>query len=307
VTVKRRRHGGAGEFLAGGLLFCLLALVAFFGPRFAPFSPDFSESIRRVTVEGETRLIFAPEAPGPRHPLGTDMWGYDLLTLLLYGARYTLLACFAVAVLRLALGLLFGMTAGLRRPPTRRLESLGGIPAFVLLIFIFHGLTINSSLPVSRLFAFQVVCIALVGLPGVIVPVQSRTFYLARAEYVEAARSLGVGSLRILRRHIFPHLRADCLSLFVTEMIHALNLIGQLGIFYIFLGGTILTESPPLLHSVTHEWAGLVGQLRTKISSDPWLLFIPLSAYVLVLMSFQLISQGLDKHYEKKYARTPYV
>jgi peptide/nickel transport system permease protein len=307
VTAENRRQWWNGELLAGGLLLCLLVLVAAFGPRLAPFPPDYSESVRRVAMGGETELIFAPEAPNPRHPLGTDMWGYDLLTLLLYGARYTLLACFAVALLRLALGLVFGMAAGLRRPPTRRLESLGGIPAFVLLIFIFHGLTVNSSLPVARLFSFQVACIALVGLPGVIIPIQSRTYRLSQAGYIEAARSVGVGNLRILRCHIFPHLREDFLSLFVTELIHALNLIGQLGIFFIFLGGTILTESPPLLHSVTHEWAGLVGQLRTKISSDPWLLFVPLSAYVVVLMSFQLISQGLDKHYEKKYAKTPFV
>lgn len=307
MTAKRRGRRGNTELWLGGLLLCLLVLIAVFGPRFAPFSPEFSESIRSVEIDGKKELIFAPETPNPRHPLGTDMWGYDLLTMLLYGAKYTLLACFTAALLRLAAGLMIGMTAGYRRPPSRRLESLGGIPAFVLLIFIFYGLTVNSSLSVARLYSFQVACISLVGLPGIIVPIQSRTYRLVRSEHVEAARSLGAGSLRILRCHIFPQLRADFLSLFVTELIHILNLIGQLGIFYIFLGGTIFTNSPPLLHSVTNEWAGLVGQLRTKISSDPWLLFIPLSAYLVVLMSFQFISQGLEKHYEKKFAKTPFV
>jgi peptide/nickel transport system permease protein len=307
VTAKRRGQRGNMELRIGGLLLVLLVLIAAFGPRFAPFDPEFAESIRSVEIDGEKELIFAPEKPNPRHPLGTDMWGFDLLTMLLYGAKYTLLACFSAALLRLAAGLVIGMSAGYRRPPSRRLESLGGIPAFVLLIFIFYGLTVNSSLSVARLFIFQVVCISLVGLPGVIVPIQSRTHRLTRSEHVEAARSLGAGGLRILRCHVFPQMRADVLSLFVTELIHILNLIGQLGIFYIFLGGTIYTNSPPLLHSLTNEWAGLVGQLRTKISSDPWLLFIPLGAYLIVLMSFQLISQGLEKHYEKKLSRVPYV
>jgi peptide/nickel transport system permease protein len=91
--------------------------------------------------------------------------------------------------------------------------------------------------------------------------------------FVEAARSVGAGRVRLFFHHILPQHRETIALNFVGESIATLNLIGQLGIFDMYIGGTKTTPAPLLFHSQTHEWAGLVGSYRGKLfSSDWWLL-----------------------------------
>jgi len=168
-------------------------------------------------------------------------------------------------------------------------------------------MTFNTTISTTRLFFIQTILIALVGLPGVAVSIQEKTWLQAQEPFVEAARSCGAGNFRIAWRHIFPHLRGVTFTIFMTEVISSLNLIGQLAIFSIFLGGTIATVSPPLLHSVTHEWMGIIALTKNSIVHRPWMLFIPLTAYLLILISFNLILHGIETFYGRRYGKTPYV
>jgi len=295
------------EFYIGLVLLFLLVMTALFGPRFAPFDPGYSESVRTVVVDGENEYIFAPEPPSSRHPFGTDIYGYDFLTIILYGAKYTLGACFLIALLRIVPGLIWGIGAGMKKPSSRKMESAGAIPSFIILAFILSGMTFNTTMGTVKLFFIQTALIALIGLPGVITSIQDKTWLQNREPYIEAARSCGAGPFRIAWRHIFPHLRGATFTIFMTEVISSLNLIGQLAIFSIFLGGTIATQSPPLLHSATNEWMGIIALTRTSINSRPWMLFIPMTAYLLILVSFNLILHGIEKHYGKKYGKTPFL
>lgn len=295
------------EFKIGSLLLFILILIAAFGPFFAPYEPDFSESVRTVVVNGENEYIFAPEQPNPRHPLGTDNDGYDFLTMLLYGSKYTMAACFLIALFRIIPGLIWGIAAGMQKPSSKKLESAGAIPAFIILYFILVGMTFNTTISVGKLFFIQTLLIALVGLPGVAASIQEKTWLQTQRPYIEAAKSCGAGSFRIAWQHIFPHLRGTIFTIFMTELISSLNLIGQLAIFSIFLGGTIATNNPPLLHSVTHEWMGIIAVTKNSIVSKPWMLFIPLTAYLLILISFNLILHGIETFYGRKYGKTPFV
>ncbi|MCG8571399.1 MAG: ABC transporter permease [Spirochaetes bacterium] len=295
------------ELILGSFLLLILIIIALWGPYLAPYDLNYSEPFRQEIVNGEETMIFAPEPPSKRHPLGTDSYGYDMLTLLLYGAKYTLGACVITAFIRVFIGLIIALYLGFENKPSQKLQALGGMPALIILVFIFFGITFNSSISTTRLFFIQVFFIAIVGLPGVIIPLQERTYLLSRMQYIDAAHSIGASKFRILFIHIFPFLREDFFSVLVHEMILTLNLIGQLGIFHIFLGGTIMTFSPPLLHSKTNELSGLIGQLRYRIHSQPSKLLIPLAAYLIVLLSFHLISQGIDKNYRKVYAKSPYI
>ena len=113
-------------------------------------------------------------------------------------------------------------------------------------------------------------------------------------EYYTAAVSSGAGRLHLVRFHILPLLRERFVSLFVTETISTLSLLGQLAIFSVFMGGTIRTFSPMTHHSRVHDWAGLVGQARFNIFSDPWILLGPLGGYILLLLSLHFIHEGMQ-------------
>ena len=102
-------------------------------------------------------------------------------------------------------------------------------------------------------------------------------------------------------------MRETLLIQFTAELTVALNLIGQLGIFNIFLGGTIFTPSPPLLHSFSREWAGLVGQARWAFLGQQWILLFPLFGYLTVLLAFQLTARGIELRFRRHLRRYPYI
>jgi peptide/nickel transport system permease protein len=227
--------------------------------------------------------------------------------MLLHGAKYTLLACLAVGVLRVVLGIAIGIGAAFSGPPRGRIESLGGLPSFIIVFFILGSITINSAIPLSRLFFFQVAVIALVGLPGVVGPFQARANLLLSQTFVEAARASGAGTLRIIGRHLLPHLRGDILIMLMDRAHLRPHHDRPAGHLCPVPGGTIFTASPPLLHSVSKEWAGMIGQARGRIMTAPWLLFVPLAAYFFVFLTFHLISGGLETVYRRRYEKAPYV
>ena len=94
---------------------------------------------------------------------------------------------------------------------------------------------------------------------------------------------------------------------FGNELMIVLNLLGVLGIFNVFLGGTQFTPSPPLFHSLTHEWAGLIGQARGRWFQAQWTLLVPLVLYLLLLLTFYLLSLTAEEYYHSKYRRPRHI
>ena len=99
-------------FVAGMLVVSFLIALALFGPQFANQNPYLSAQRSAEMVNGQ--LVYPPFPPSAEFPLGSDRWGRDMLSLLLYGARNTLVACLFVTMVRLILGLTLGALAGWR-------------------------------------------------------------------------------------------------------------------------------------------------------------------------------------------------
>ncbi len=304
------------RLLAGLLLLLIVVVVAVVGPFLAPYDLWFQENIYYEEQNGERRLVVSPAAPSERHPLGTDIWGYDLLTILLHGARYTILATIAIAALRIVLAVAFVSAAPrpLRTPPggagadaARRggFRLLAGLPPFIIVYFVLYGVTFNPAIRPSVLALVQGVVIAVIGLPALVPTVRGHLAEIAARDHVEAARSVGAGNLRVLWRHILPLFVETMVVLFSTEMVAVLTMLGQLGVFDVFMGGTIFQPSPPVFISISREWAGLIGQYRTYLSSSRWWLIVfPLVGYMVTLYGFYLLSRGLDELFQRRYRKT---
>ncbi|MFP4365278.1 MAG: ABC transporter permease subunit [Spirochaetia bacterium] len=298
------------QFYFGIVLLSLLVLISLFGPIFAPYAPDFAESIRVVETEGGgTNYIFSPQPPDAVHPFGTDRWGYDLLTLMLYGAKYSIFIVILIAFFRIIIGAAIGFVLGFPKKSKSvadKFKVLNAMPVFIIVYFITIGFTINPEVSMGVVIFWQVFFIVLFGLPPIITSTQERIIYYRKQEFVVAAEAAGAGDLRILF-HILPHIVENLVTLFVNEFIRVLNLIGQLGIFHVFIGGTILTTAPPLFHSMSHEWAGLIGMARNSLFSNQWVLAFPLIGYFILLISFILIARGVELHFRKKYGRPKHL
>ena len=141
-------------------------------------------------------------APGPRHPLGTDNLGRDVLSRVIYGARVSLTVAVVVEMVELLLGLTLGMLAGLKGGRldnlVMRLTDLMFAFPDILLAFLIVGLFGKNLVNV-------LIALAVVGWPGMVRLVRSQTLSLRGREFVEAARVLGASDARIMVRHLLPN------------------------------------------------------------------------------------------------------
>jgi len=291
------------RLLLGGLLLVLIVVTAIIGPVLAPYNLDYSKKIITVETDAGLSVYGAPFPPSRENLLGTDQWGYDILTLLLYGARYSVFSILVVSFGRVGLGGLVGLLLGINSTKVKPLNisAIGGVPTFLIIYFCMFGISINSTLSSLRLAAVQVALLTILGIPGVASVISDKTTQIQKQQFVLAARTYGAGKLRLAIKHVLPILKENLVIMTVQEAISTLNILGQLGIFNLFLGGTIFTPNPMLFHSTTHEWAGLVGQSRAYIASSQWILVFPLLAFILILIALYIFSRGLEEYYKGKY------
>jgi peptide/nickel transport system permease protein len=242
--------------------------------------------------------------------MGTDRWGYDILTLVLYGARYTIGAGLLIALTRLLVGGGIGLYLGVNRDAGELRPSstlLAGVPGFVMIFFVMAGINYDSPLSPPALALIQGFVMTLLGLPAVVAAIANKTATIRRSPHITAAVATGADGRRIARRHVLPLMREDLLQMLAHEMVLVLTLLGQLAIFDLFFGGTERTLDPPAFWTVTHEWAGMVGQERIAILANHWLLLGPLFAFAFAILAFQFVATGLERRGRSGYARAPFV
>jgi len=280
----------------------LLALAVFPGV-FASYPRGYQDTLRSIEApDGTVEWRFAPEAPSEHYLFGTDNYGYDLHTRLIWGLRWTLACVFVVALSRTLVGGTLGVVRTLalgRGGQVRSASPLAVIPSFVFIFFLIYPLTINSPLGSRRLFLFQCAVMTAFDLGGIISSISLKTEAILKTPYVEGAVSCGAGRGWIARFHLLPFLASDLLEAFATQTVAVLQLVGRLGVFSLFVGGTVMTLDPVMLSSVTGEIAGLIGQYRGRLQGARWMLLYPLGAYLLVLGSLRLFISGLHDELAK--------
>ncbi len=261
-----QRHGPA---MFGLTLVCGLALVALLTPYLAPYDP---------AEQGADLVATRFQAPSAAHPMGTDRFGRDVLSRVLYGGRTSLAIGTLAIVIAITLGSLVGAVAGYARGwadvvAMRSVDLLLSFPRLVLLI------TIVALVPPSLLVI--TVVLGLTGWMAVSRLVRGEVLSLREREFVQAARALGFSVPRILLRHILPNVASPII------------VAATLGI-----GNTILVEAslsflglgvPPPAPS----WGGMVASGKDVMLDAPWITLFPGLAIVLTVMSFNLIGDGL--------------
>ncbi|AZN41319.1 ABC transporter permease [Paenibacillus albus] len=294
--------------------------TAIFGRYMAPHDLNEHAPVEyHVDENGESTLMAPPFPPRASNPLGTDKYGVDMLAKLLGGAKYTIITTISVAITRVIAGGVLGMLLGYvgKESDRRRSERipfwnmLNGIPIFIMVWMIMIGISMNSAASPIKLTIILSIVLVLVGIPTVASTVKEKTTVLRDKQFVLSAKSIGAGRWTILRRHLVPHLQESFLILFVQEIVLILSLFGQLAVFNIFVGGTLMYMNPwpelPEYVSRTNEWSGLVGQARSNLFNYQWVLFIPLLVYLLFIIGLQMISLGLEKMYKQKFSKFSHI
>ncbi|MGJ7910342.1 ABC transporter permease subunit [Neobacillus sp. LXY-1] len=296
-----------------GFIFCMvLIFLAIFGPSIAPHT--LTETLKTSYDNGK---IYAPPLDpfeSKDYPLGTDKWGYDLYSMVLYGIRYTLFISIAVTIIKMTVGSFIGLYAGMLRKTPQWIEAFetawSYIPLFLILFFFLNPITFNQLVDSDKLIYYFIILAAAVSTPSIISSVRKKSKEISKSAFIEAAQTLGASRHRMVWKHIFPQLKESLLVMFVLEVIHVITLMGQLALMHIFIGGTIVRKDPlegPIYLSITKEIAGLVGSARGNIYSTSHILYIPLLFLVFTIIALSLLANGLKNRFQSNYSRTPWI
>lgn len=289
--VKTRRKIN-WPLLLGFIFVAFIIFLAWFGPSLAPQDP--MKENYTLAVDG---LIRTPPYPPLRvdgYPLGTDRFGRDLLSRMLWGVRPTLMMVSVVALTRLILGILIGLAAGwFRGRVGRALDSLISLSLSIpALISALVGIFIVG---IDRgLFAF-VVGLGWMGWAETSRMVAEQTRAIKSQTFVEASRALGGASQHILFRHILRHILSLAWMLLAFEVSASLMVSAELGFLGYFIGGGIWIEITDF-NAVNAEGLPELGQMISSALyriTDPSALLIVGTILVIGVLGFNLLGEGL--------------
>lgn len=218
------------------------------------------------------------EAPSHEHPFGTDELGRDVLSRVIYGARISLWVGFVAVGIAITIGTVLGSAAGyyggwVDGLIMRFVDVMLCFPTFFLILTVIAFLEPNIG-------AIMVI-IGLTGWMGVCRLVRAEFLSLKERDFVQSARALGVGNLRIIARHILPN------SL-TPVMVAAI-----LGV-----AGAILTESALSFLGIgvqppTPSWGNILTSGKDNIQIAWWLSLFPGLAILFTVLSYNLLGEGL--------------
>ena len=216
-------------------------------------------------------------APGANWWLGTDEFGRDVFTRLIYAGRVSLMVGIGVAVMSSVIGIFLGLLAGFFRrldgPVSRFIDAMMAFPDILLaisLVAAFGGSLSNVILALSIVYA-----------PRIARTVRASTLVIRELAYVEAAYALGTATWRILIFHILRNMVSPVIV--QATFIFAYAMLAEAGLS--FLGVGIDPETP--------TWGTMINAGRQYIGIADWTILAPGIAITLCVLSLQIVGDGL--------------
>ena len=260
--MRRQPLGTAGAFVV-----VLMVLATIFAEVLSPYDPEM--------ISFESMLV----PPSVDHWMGTDAFGRDILTRIIYGARTALFVGFTAAFVGSTLGLILGVASayfgGLFDLVVQRLVDI--LMAFPLIVL---ALAVVATLGAGTVNV--VIAITIPFIPQCARVVRSSALAIREIPYVDAARALGFGHSRIIMRHMVPNVMAPYLIMVTTFVGHAILLEASLS--YLGLG----VQEP------TAAWGLMLqGGAEEFAESAPWVPIFPGLAITLAVFGFNLFGDAL--------------
>lgn len=252
--------------LSGVIIALLLVAVAVFADLLSPYDP--------MSVDVTASL----QGPTLKHLFGTDRFGRDLLSRVIYGSRVSLGIGFVSVAAAMVVGSLLGLLAGYFG---KGLDTVVGRVMDILFSFPLLLLAIAIAGILGPGITNAIVAIAIVYTPFFFRVARGPTLAEREKEYVQAARAIGAGSGRILWRHIFPNMLSPIIVQASVTIAYAI--LTEASLSYLGLGTPLLTPS----------WGTTLNEGRTYLQIAPWISIFPGIAIMLAVLAFNLVGDGL--------------
>lgn len=260
------RSGCSVAGVAGLVVLGVIVAGTLLAPFLTPYDP--------LAMDYDSQLL----APSFSHPLGTDLFGRDVFSRVLFGARASLsvgmLAALLAALPGLVVGLLSGYYGGWFDQVVMRLTDLAlSFPSLILalgIVAILRPGLVNVTLAVG-----------VAGIPAYVRLVRGIVLSAKEELYIEAAQAIGCRDRRIIWRHILPNISASVLVLATMDVAWAILRATSLS----FLG---LGAQPP-----TPEWGSMIDEGREFLRRAPWVSLAPSMMMMLAVLSLNLVGDAL--------------
>jgi peptide/nickel transport system permease protein len=261
-----RRHARHPGFVIGSCGIALLLVVALLAPWLAPHSPTATDLMNTL----------AP--PSATYWLGTDQFGRDVLSRLIYGAQVSLQVGFFVVLISLTAGTILGAVAGyagglLERALVAAIDILLAFPSFLLALALVaaRGNTLDSI----------IIAVAIAYTPRIAAVMRSVVLTIRPRPFIEASRAIGLSPWNIITRHIIPNAMPPVIV--VATVSAATAILAEAGLSFLGLG-----VQPP-----TPTWGNVIAEGQTAITTNP---LISLSAGLCIAFTvvvLNLLGDGL--------------
>ncbi|WP_048602859.1 ABC transporter permease [Rubeoparvulum massiliense] len=262
---RRRLRKNPRVLIGGGIIF-IFTLIAFLAPYLTSYPIDGNY--------WEERL----QPPSSEHWFGTDDFGRDLFTRVIYGARLSLWVGLVSVLGASIIGTLFGLIAGffgrwVDQLISRIFDIMLAFPAILLAIAIVSilGPSLNNA----------ILAVSIVNIPVFGRLVRAKVITVKEEEYITASRVIGTPTSRILLRHLLPNSLSPIIVQGTMSIATAILEAAALG----FLN---LGPPPPAA-----EWGKMLADSRSFIQLAPWTLIFPGCSIMLVVLGFNLLGDGM--------------
>ena len=278
--------------LIGGLITLLIFLMAIKGQDWALKDP--MQENYALKIDG--KIVRPPYPPFtlPSYPLGTDQFGRDLLSRMLWGVRPTLILVGVVAAIRLIMGLFLGVFIGWSVGMRGRILDtiLSAAIAIPVLIVALIGITAVGIQKGLSAFIFGLV---LTGWAETARIISSQTRIIKGQAYIEAAQALGASETRIFRKHVLHQISPLVWMLLAFEISATLMVVSELGFLGYYIGGGIWIEISDFVAVNTTGLPELGQMLSSALVTltKPLVLIIVGSFIFLTILGFNLLGEGL--------------
>jgi len=267
--IKRAARRYPAAFWGSVGFLAVLLTLALLAAYLTPYPADASGQ-----MHFEQKLL----PPSLRHLFGTDSIGRDIFTLVIYGARLSLISAFGVVGVALLLGVPLGLIAGYKGGFTENviMRVCDAFLAFPpLLLPIIFTAALGPSLKNA------IIAVAVSWFPWYVRILRAQVLAVKQAPYITASRAMGISSLRILYNHVLPNSFAPVLVQATLDMGYAILTVA--GLSFIGFGAR-----PPAI-----EWGLMITSSRATFLDFWWTAFFPGLALFLTVFAFNLSGEGL--------------
>ncbi len=254
-----------GRLIFGGLIIAVVVFGAVFAPMLATHDPEIYDlSVRK-------------QLPNAEHLLGTDNYGRDIFSRILYGAQTTLIVAFGSKILAIGLGTVLGLICGYykwaEKVLMRILDAMATIPNLLLclmMVAIFGAGTLNL-----------ILAMAMGSIPGTARMVRNQVLSLKEKEFIESEHAMGASDVRTIFVHILPSCTSYLLVAFSSGLAGAV--LSMTSLSYLGLG----------LSPIIPSWGGMISESQSLMFATPHMILYPCLATCITVFGFAMLGDGV--------------